>query len=158
MELMVKELLEDGEIKLDPCPDGIGIKASMGHLFSEKPLEGEIERFFLQFYVQSRIPDVPSDPEIGFTDEDLTFDRCVIIADVASNPSFPPQYYGETISFDNFKKEFIETTALEIRLDRLFDRLEQRATPKEGWFAHVSGLYNDRLPGWNSFIKNRTIC
>ncbi len=155
MELMVRELLEDGEIKLDPHPDGIGIKASMGHLFSEKPVKGEVERFFLQFYVQSRIPDVPSDPEIGFTEEDLTFDRCVIIADVEAEASFPPQYYGEAIDLETFKEEFIDTTALEIRLDRLFDRLEQRATPRDGWLAHVSGLYNDRLVGWNSFIKER---
>lgn len=158
IETYVRELFDANDAELSPSPDGVGLKAHLGDLFSIELDDGTVERIFIQFYAQSLIPEKPKDLDLGFTMDDIIFEHGVVMADVESRTD-PPSYVGEVLSQERFLDEYISPESIHVfRIGGMFEKLQDMARPKEHWLEQVSSLYNDRLPGNSGLSKPRRIC
>lgn len=157
LEEYIRELLEDQEPEVDPSPDAVGLKAHIDDLFSEENEDGEIERLFIQIFVDCSVPSFPQDPSLGYTQDDVIMQKGVIIADVESRTD-PPVYHGDVLTPKDFFEQFEISDRMKSRIERTFDTLTTMATPHESWLEHVSSLYNDRLVGNDGITQPRRIC
>lgn len=157
LEEYIRELLEDQEPEIDPSPDAVGLKAHVDDLFSEDNENGEVERLFIQFFVDCSIPSYPQDSSLGYTNADVITQKGVIIANVESRTD-PPVYHGDVLLPEEFFEKFDINDRLKSRIERLFDRLTTLATPGETWLDRVSSLYNDRLAGNDGITEPRRVC
>ena len=157
METNIRTLIGENESILSPSPDGVGLKAHIGELFSSKNEDGTVDRLFIQFYATSRIPTTPADLNLGFVIDDIIFEEGVVVADVASRTD-PPTYVGEVISEEQFLADFVVDPRLIIKIEALFEELRDMARPKENWLTRVSSLYNDRPLGNHGLAPLRKVC
>ena len=158
IETYVRELFDTNDVELSPSPDGVGLKAHLGDLFSMELEDGTVERIFIQLYAQSRIPEKPKDIDLGFTMEDIIFEHGVVLADVEARID-PPSYVGEVVSQEQFLDEYISPESIHVfRIGEMFDKLQDMVRPKEHWLEQVSSLYNDRLPGKAGITPPRRVC
>ncbi len=135
----------------------MGLKAHLDDVFNEQEDDdGEVTRTFIQLYVECRIPPAPSDKGLGFTIDDVIFERGVILADVQERTD-PPVYYGEAITPEVFLEEWPLSDGIQRRVRLMMEKLERMATPKENWLEHASSLYNDRYAGTGGIVKPRSI-
>lgn len=158
IEDLIVGLLEDGEVETEPSPDRVGLKSSIGELFAGVDAEGTVHRIFIQFFVQTDLPLVPKDTEIGFTPDELVFQEGVVVADVEDQTD-PPVYYGEVFPLDVFLNRFVSSPALTRRVQLLFHKLREEASPPDEWLEEASTLHNERIPGLDSFMGNaKKVC
>jgi len=157
IELIIHELLDVGEIELVPSSDGLGLKAHLSDLVNDELEDGSIERLFVQLYVECLLSNNPSDPNIGYTSDDVITNSRILVAEVGSQTD-PPEYIGEAFEKETFVEQFISNQSMRDELDTGFDKLLAMAAPKETWLAHVNSLYNDRIPGDNWITAKMKAC
>lgn len=157
IETYIKELFDANDPEVSQAPEGVGLKAHIGDLFTKENEDGSIERLFIQFYAQSNIPTKPKDPDLGYEIDDIIFEHGVVMADVEDRTD-PPSYVGEIFSQEDFIDLFLDGSRLTDRVENMLDKLQDMVKPKEGWLENVSTLYNDRLPGKEGIVKPRRVC
>lgn len=153
---LITMVIDGGDIEVKSSMIGIGIRASLGDLVIIDVPGAPIERMFVEFFAESKLPGAPENKSLGYTELDVTRGTGVVVADV-KDVVYPPSYFGEAIPVDQFLDEFQIGKKLERIIRSLIEELEERSLPSEDWLAQLSSLYEDRLPGRNTVERSITV-
>lgn len=160
VERLVSLLLDDGVAIKEPLQEGIGLKVSIGELFSGLHDDGSITRVGLQFHVEASITGTPSNSEVGFTEDDVVIHRYATLCKVPSSTDRfdPPEYNGRMYPLDYFLSNMITDPTLKNRVVELLDGMEEDATPDEEWLDEMTSRHYERRIGTSSMIRSRNSC
>ena len=104
-----------------------------------------------EFFCEAVITDhKPCKPEIGFTDEDVTFVRGVTLyasdyMDRDEGDTAKPD--GEVLFFEDFAAKYVDDAATRAYLHRKMDELEDAVRLDEETLESVNGMYMNREVG-----------
>lgn len=100
----------------------------------------------VELYVETVVSNEPTNPELGFTDQDLTIFRGVAIYDIipSDEPKEKTQTYGEVIPFDIFTRDYITDDYARNQIILQMERLEKEAMVKDSFFDKLNGVWQDR--------------
>lgn len=157
VELLVQELYDLGEVEVDLATEGLGLKAHMSELFSDKVDDGSIERLLLQFYVSCVVPLAPSDVNQGYQNIDVVCQRGVVLADVEEATN-PPRYIGKMMTVDDFIEQYIRDEHTLQLINVMFDTIYENAFPKDKWLDRATTMYHERIPGMTWITNIPSMC
>lgn len=131
------KILPTAESKLAPPFRGVGKRSCITLTFN--PIGSNLP-LGIEFYAENVVSPTPSDPDFGFTLEDLTVFRGVAIYLIDGET----RTSGEIISFGEFLDRYISDDVTRTPIEICMNRLEQEAAIKQGFVDKINNLWQER--------------
>ena len=138
-------------------PDkGIGVRATLPIMFQNA--DG---RWYLEFFCETVLPDSPGSV-LGYEPREATFFAGVQIRKILQIPNMelgkPAKSVGEIRSYKSFVKKMIDSSAAQIKLDRVMDHMKNMATPNDEFYGKVNEIWVNRPAGADRLGPPRYRC
>lgn len=127
---------------------GIGVRAAL-------PVQILVndQTYLLEIFSEYTFPKTPEDDDLGFdVDNAKRFDGVLFckVDHLDVRDEDRSRYYGAIYTLDEFKKQFVDTSTLEIILDRKIEQLRELGVPKENFMLNLNAAWFGRDPGTNT--------
>ena len=100
----------------------------------------------VEFYVERFVPPKPSQPAIGFTEDDVEYSSGVAIYEIHEDgdETNHRQYYGEVISIGDFMERYITSDTTRQILSHSMNTLDENSMLSDSFISNLNKIWSDR--------------
>ena len=100
----------------------------------------------IEFYVERFVPPAPSQPELGFTDDDIEYSSGVAIYEIHNDGDEDNhrQYYGEVVSIGDFMEKYITNDITRQILSHSMNTLDTNSILSDSFISNLNKIWLDR--------------
>lgn len=137
------KLIQSTQPQVSSPNKGIGKKCFI-------PVRDQSRDIVVEFFSESVVNEKPSNPEIGYVEDDVSTFRGVSIYVPGERKGASS---GEVMPFDDFVEQYVKKDATKIALSRIMDSMEQSLIINEVFLEQANDLWSERDTGSKSTYK-----
>lgn len=116
-------------------------------------VESKTDNFVIEFFTEALVPETPANRLTGYDSDDVKQYRGVMmtIYEEADADGYHPNY-GEIISYDDFVTQYVTTSEMRIRLDRIMESMDDYVDVNDEFLETANNFWENRDIGTGSLF------